>query len=131
MDAANDRSARAAAAAERVSEELQRARESIGRAAGNAGADLAAQLERLQNDIADIKRTVAGFAGTSGAEARDAASRIGDIASEKIDEFADRARHESESIVRDLEAYARKNPYQVLAGALGLGVLLGLLLRRR
>ncbi len=97
----------------------------------SAGADLAAQLERLQHDIADIRRTVAGFAETSGAEARGAASRIGGVASEKIDEFADRARKESETIVGELEAYARKNPYQVLAGALGVGVIIGLSLRRR
>lgn len=130
MDAANDRS-RASTAAERVSEELQRARDNIVRAADSAGADLAAELERLQGDIADIKRTLAGFAEASGAEARGAASRLGGVASEKIDEFAERARSESETIVGELEAYARKNPYQVLAGALGIGVIIGLLMRRR
>ena len=37
---------------------------------------------------------------------------------------------EAQSAAAGLEAYARENPRAVLAGAVGIGVLLGLLLRR-
>jgi ElaB/YqjD/DUF883 family membrane-anchored ribosome-binding protein len=132
MDAANDRTAEGVAtAADRISDELQRARDKIARSAQTAGADVAAELERLQKDIADIRRTIAGFAKASGADAHDAASRIGGVASEAVDDFVAHAKQDTQSVIADLEAYARKNPYQVLAGALGLGVILGLFFRRR
>ena len=64
--------------------------------------DLAAQLRRLQDDLSALKETM-----SKGAKA------------------------EASSVVADLEDFARKNPGAVLGGAIGLGVVLGLLLRRR
>ena len=64
--------------------------------------DLAAQLRRLQDDLSALKETM-----SKGAKA------------------------EANSVVADLEDFARKNPGAVLGGAIGLGVVLGLLLRRR
>ncbi len=64
--------------------------------------DLAAQLRRLQDDLDAIKETL-----------KEAGKR------------------EAQSAVAGVEAYARENPRAVLAGAVGAGVLLGLLLRRR
>ena len=119
-----------AAAAERVSEELQRAKDNIARSAAAAGEDLTAQLAQLQDDINGIKRTLGGFAEFSRAEAAGAASRIGGVAAETAGVFADEAKKETQSVLADLEAFARENPRYVLGGALGLGLVLGLMLRR-
>jgi ElaB/YqjD/DUF883 family membrane-anchored ribosome-binding protein len=64
--------------------------------------DLATQLHRLQDDLNTIKETM-----SKGAKA------------------------EANSVIADLEDFARKNPGAVVGGAVGLGVVLGLLLRRR
>ena len=120
-----------AAAAERIGDELLRAKDKIAHSASDAGEDLAAELHRLQHDLSAVKATIAGLGKESGAEASEAASRIGAAASEAAGEFADNAKHDAASVMADLEAFARKNPRYVLGGALAAGVVLGLLLRRR
>ena len=120
-----------AAAAERIGDELVRVKDNIASSAADAGDDLAAELRRLQKDLNAIKETVAGFGKASGVEAGEAASRIGAVASEAAGDFADNAKREAQSVIADLETFARQNPRYVLGGALGLGVVLGLMLRRR
>ncbi|MFA6266259.1 MAG: hypothetical protein WC670_11175 [Pseudolabrys sp.] len=63
--------------------------------------DLTAQLRRLQGDLDAIKETL-----------------------------KQTGRREAQSAIDNVEAYARDNPRTVIAGAVGLGVLLGLMLRR-
>jgi len=70
--------------------------------------DLAAQLRRLQTDLDAIKETL------KQAGKREAQSALRD----------------AQSAMSGAEAYARANPNAVIAGAVGVGVLLGLLLRR-
>jgi len=118
-------------AAERVSEELQRAKDNIARAAAATGDDLAAQIKRVQDDLNAIKDTIAGFGQTSRDEATGAASRIGAVAKDAAGEYADTMKQDAQSTIDAFEAYARKNPHVVLGGALGLGVVLGLLLGRK
>ena len=120
-----------AAAAERIGDELVRVKDNIASSAADAGDDLAAELRRLQKDLNAVKETIAGFGKASGAEAGAAASRIGTVASEAAGDFADNAKREAQSVIADLETFARQNPRYVLGGALGLGVVLGLMLRRR
>jgi ElaB/YqjD/DUF883 family membrane-anchored ribosome-binding protein len=119
-----------AVAAERISDELLRAKQRIAGSAADAGEDLAAELRRLQHDLNAVKETIAGFGKASGAEASEAASRIGAAASDAASEFAGNAKHDAASVMADLETFARKNPRYVLGGALATGVVLGLLLRR-
>jgi ElaB/YqjD/DUF883 family membrane-anchored ribosome-binding protein len=70
--------------------------------------DLAAQLRRLQADLDAIKETLKQTGK------REAQSALRD----------------AQSAMSSAEAYARANPNAVIAGAVGVGVLLGLLLRR-
>jgi ElaB/YqjD/DUF883 family membrane-anchored ribosome-binding protein len=70
--------------------------------------DLAAQLRRLQADLDAIKETLKQ---TGKREAQGAL-------------------RDAQSAMSSAEAYARANPNAVIAGAVGVGVLLGLLLRR-
>jgi ElaB/YqjD/DUF883 family membrane-anchored ribosome-binding protein len=119
-----------AAAAERIGEELARAKTKIADSAAETGEDLAAELRQLQGDLNDIKTTLAGFGRTSRAEAGATASRIGGVASEAAGEFAGNARQDAQVVMSDLETFARQNPKFVLGGALGLGLVLGLMVRR-
>ena len=86
------------------------------------GEDLAAQFRRLQDDLKAIKETLAGkhAAGCNCAACAEEASKL-----------AQHAKDEVHSAVAELEAYARKHPQYVVGGALGLGVVLGLLLGRK
>ena len=118
------------AAAERIGDELLRAKDKIANSASDAGEDLAAELRRLQRDLRAVEETLAGFGKESGAEASEAASRIGAAASDAASEFTGNAKHDAASVMADLETFARKNPRYVLGGALATGVVLGLLLRR-
>jgi ElaB/YqjD/DUF883 family membrane-anchored ribosome-binding protein len=132
MTTANQQSAEGlAAAAARIAAELQRARDDIARSAASAGDDLAAELHRLQDDLAAIQQTVAGFGKQTGAEASGAAPRIGAAAADAARDFADNARQDASSALADFEEFCRKNPRCVLGGALALGFILGLMLRRR
>ena len=71
-------------------------------ASGRAQADdLAAQLRRLQADLDAIKETL-----------------------------KQTGKREAQSAISGVEAYARDNPHAVIAGAVGVGLLLGFMLRR-
>jgi ElaB/YqjD/DUF883 family membrane-anchored ribosome-binding protein len=120
-----------AAAAARIAEELQRAKDNLSRSASDAGGELGGELRKLQEDLAAIQRTVAGFSQEARTEAAGAASRIGDHAAGAAHEFADSARQQAHSTMADFEDFARKNPQVVLGVTLGLGVLVGFMLRRR
>ena len=71
----------------------------------------------------------------SSAESR--AHDLRQTAGQKADEFreyADEAMHDAKercaTLASDAEKFTRENPLQALAGALGVGIILGLLLRK-
>lgn len=118
------------AAAAHVADELQRARDNIARSASDAGGELAKELHKLQDDLAAIQRTVTSFGQEARDEARGATSRIGATAADMAHDFADNAKQQASSAMADFEEFTRKKPHVVLGAAIGLGVILGLLLRR-
>lgn len=120
-----------AAAAARIAEELQRAKDNLSKSASDAGGELGGELRKLQDDLAGIQRTLADFGYEAGAEAAGAASRIGAAASGAAHDLADSAKRQAHSAVADFEDFTRKNPQVVLGAALGLGVVIGMFLRRR
>ena len=120
-----------AAAAARIAEELQRAKDNLSRSASDAGGELGGELRKLQEDLAAIQRTVAGFSQEARTEAAGAASRIGGHAAGAAHEFADGARQQAHSATADFEDFAPKNSQVVLAAARGLGSVAGLMLLRR
>lgn len=117
-------------AAERIGDEFEKTKDNIGRAAAASGEELAAQLQRLSDDINAIKQTLGSLGKTSAAQAQDGAHRIGAAAAEAAGEAVGEAQRQVHSLAAEFEAVARRHPGAVLGGALGLGVLLGLLLRR-
>jgi ElaB/YqjD/DUF883 family membrane-anchored ribosome-binding protein len=120
-----------ASLAKRLFEELQRAKDGIGRSADTAGEDLAVELRQLQDDLAAIQHTISAFASAAGAEAGEASARMRAAGAEAARGFAADAGKRVHSTIADFEEFARRNPQCVLACALGLGAILGLLMRRR
>lgn len=90
-------------------------------ATGHPNDDVAAQLGRLQDELNAIKETIAA---THHESCNCAAC------AEEAGKMAEHAKEQVKSAIGDLETYVRDNPRVVIGGALGVGVLLGLLLRR-
>ena len=94
-----------------------------------ANEDLAAQLASLRDELATLKQAVAGSGQASSGSAScgcncaacaDAAGQVAQHATEHV-----------RSAIAGAEGFVRENPAAALGGALGVGVLLGLLLTRR
>ena len=98
-----------------------------------AGADLKA----LQSELSDLKDTVAKLASRASDEAaksaREIAGQISTAASdlaEKGANVASVATDQAKTVVTELENIARRNPLGALAGAMVVGVLIGMMGRR-
>ena len=72
----------AEAAAGRIGDDVQRAKENISDAAASARDDIAVNLRRLSADVISLKDTVAGLAKTVTAQVGEAATGIGGDRSE-------------------------------------------------
>jgi ElaB/YqjD/DUF883 family membrane-anchored ribosome-binding protein len=99
---------------------VQRAKENISGAAATARDDITADLHRLSADVASLRNTVAAFAKTVAAEVGDARTNIGD-------DITSAAKDQANTLLSEFEAVARRNPFGVVLGALGIGMLIGLM----
>jgi ElaB/YqjD/DUF883 family membrane-anchored ribosome-binding protein len=132
-----------------VSESLNRGKDAIGAAAGEAMTAAAADLQAIRNDLNSLKDTLARFMVQAGGEAarsaRDVSSSVAgqmkdvvggtveDVAGGLADkgvEFASTAGEQAKSLAAELEAMARRNPLGALVGALAIGFLIGVWGRR-
>jgi ElaB/YqjD/DUF883 family membrane-anchored ribosome-binding protein len=90
--------------------------------------EIASELHAL---LAEAETLIAGSASDASAEAVDSLrSRFG-AAQERLADAYDGARKKVVDGARSTDAAIRANPYQSLAIALGVGVLLGVLVGRR
>ena len=86
--------------------------------------DIAVDLRRLSADVISLKDTVAELAKTVTAEVGEAATGIGgDVASA--------AKDQANTLLSEFEVVARRNPLGVVIGALGIGMLIGIMKGRR
>ncbi len=88
---------------------------------GAAANDIAAQLSRLEDELASLKETL-GKAHASGCDCAACA--------EEASKMVQHAKEQMKSAMTGIEGYLRDNPRVVIGSALGVGVLLGILLRR-
>jgi hypothetical protein len=108
----------------RVGDDVQRAKENISEAAASARDDIAADLRRLSADVVSLKDTVAELAKTVTAEVGGAATDIGEG-------IASATKDKANTLLSEFEAAARRNPLGVVIGALGIGMVIGLMKGRR
>jgi ElaB/YqjD/DUF883 family membrane-anchored ribosome-binding protein len=100
------------------------------------------EINKLRQDVASLKDTLARFASQAGSEAvktvrnltQSAASQVGSAASGVADassELASSAKEHAKTFASELEAMARRNPLGTIAGALLVGVIIGMISRGR
>jgi BMFP domain-containing protein YqiC len=130
MTVANDKSAAGPgkqhmeSATGRIGDDVQRAKENISEAATSARDDIAADLRRLSADVVSLKDAVAELAKAVTTEVAGAATGIGE-------DIASAAKDKANTLLSEFEAAARRNPLGVVIGALGIGMLIGLMKGRR
>jgi ElaB/YqjD/DUF883 family membrane-anchored ribosome-binding protein len=103
---------------------------------------LSEEMSNLRRDVANLKDTFARLASQAGGEAaktvRDikqtVASQVGTVAGGVGDvgsELASSAKGHVKTFASELEAIARRNPLGTIAGALLVGVIIGMISRGR
>jgi ElaB/YqjD/DUF883 family membrane-anchored ribosome-binding protein len=104
--------------------------------------DLGATLSQLSRDVASLKDTFARLASQASGEAAKTmrnmseavASQVGDVAGGVADTSSDLAASATQNVktfASELEALARRNPLGTIAGALVVGVIVGMMSRGR
>jgi ElaB/YqjD/DUF883 family membrane-anchored ribosome-binding protein len=124
-----------------ISESVARGTQAIGTAAAEAMNSAGSDLQSLRTDLNSLTDTLARFISQAGSEAAKSAREVtsnvagqvggaaGDFA-DKGAEMASTASDRAKSFGAEFENMARRNPIGVLAGAVVLGVLIGLTGRR-
>jgi ElaB/YqjD/DUF883 family membrane-anchored ribosome-binding protein len=122
-------------------EALSRGKEAASAAGAEAASSAASAVQLLRSEIKNIQDMVTRLAAQSGREAVDsarnaaaaAAERVGDVAGDLARSSADAAAaatDRAKSVAGELEGMARRNPMGVIAGAVVIGVLIGVFGRR-
>jgi ElaB/YqjD/DUF883 family membrane-anchored ribosome-binding protein len=125
-----------------VGEAFDRGRAGIAESASAARDNLADDMNKLRDDVAGLKDTLARFASQAGSEAgktirevgQTVASQVGTAATgvaEAGSELAASAKEQAKTFASELEGMARRNPLGALAGALVVGVVIGMMSRSR
>ena len=122
-------------------EALSRGKEAASAAGAEAASSGASAVQSLRSEIKNIQDMVTRLAAQSGREAVDSArhaaaaatERVGDVAGDLARSSADAAAaatDRAKSVAGELEGMARRNPMGVIAGAVVIGVLIGVFGRR-
>jgi len=131
----------AAGSGSSISDSVTRGTEAIGVAANDAMNAAGSDLQSLRADLNSLKDTVAKFVSQAGGEAaksaREVTSNVAGQVSDAANDLADKgakmasvASDHAKSFGTELENMARRNPIGALAGAVVIGVLIGLMGRR-
>jgi ElaB/YqjD/DUF883 family membrane-anchored ribosome-binding protein len=99
-------------------------------------------LSELRQDMASLKNTISRYASQAGDEAaktvrgasQTLASQVGSAASGVADissDLASSAKEHAKTFASELEGMAKRNPLGTIAGALVIGVVIGMMSRGR
>lgn len=124
-----------------VADSVSRGKEGISSAASEAMNSAGTDLQALRDDLNSLKDTMAKFISQASGEAtrsaRDIASNVAGQVTDAAGDLAERganvasaATAQAKSFASELEFMARRNPIGALAGAVVLGVLIGMMGRR-
>ena len=120
-----------------VASSMSRGKEAVSSAASDASDAAGADLRALRGDLTDLKDTVAKFISRASNEtaksAREIAGQVGATAgdlAEKGANAASVATDQVKTMASELERIARGNPLGAIAGALVVGILIGMMGRR-
>jgi ElaB/YqjD/DUF883 family membrane-anchored ribosome-binding protein len=117
-----------------VASSINRGKEAVSAATSEA---VESGLKALQGDLSDLKDTVTKFIARASNEtaksAREIAGQVGTTASDLAERGANAAlvaSDQAKTFASELENIARRNPLGAIAGAVLVGVLIGMMGRR-
>jgi ElaB/YqjD/DUF883 family membrane-anchored ribosome-binding protein len=124
-----------------IANSMSRGKEAVGAAAAQAIESGGIDLKALQDDLNNLKDTVTKFISRTGNEAAKSAreittniaGQVGSVASDIADKGANMATvatNQAKVFGTELENMARRNPLGAIAGAVIVGVLIGMMGRR-
>jgi ElaB/YqjD/DUF883 family membrane-anchored ribosome-binding protein len=110
-------------------------------AANDAADSSGSDLQAIRNDLNNLKDTLSRFMSQASTQAvktarqvtSNVAGQVSDVASDLADrgsQYASPATDQAKTLVAEVESVARRNPLGALAGALVIGVLIGVMGRR-
>jgi ElaB/YqjD/DUF883 family membrane-anchored ribosome-binding protein len=120
-----------------VSDSLNRGKDAVMAAANDSAASSGADLQAIRNDLNSLKDTLSRFMSQASNEAvktarqvtSNVAGQVSDVASDLADRGSQYA-SSAKTFATELESMARRNPLGALAGAVAIGVLIGVMGRR-
>ena len=124
-----------------VTNSLARGKEAMGTAAADAMDQGAADFKALRRDLNNLTDTVMKFVSEAGSEAAKSAreitssmtGQVSNVASGMADKgvnLASSTTQQAKTFATELESMARRNPLGAIAGAVMVGVLIGMMGRR-
>jgi ElaB/YqjD/DUF883 family membrane-anchored ribosome-binding protein len=124
-----------------IANSMSRGNEAVGAAAAEAMESGWTDFKTLQDDLNNLKDTVTKFISRTGNEAAKSAreittniaGQVGGVASDMADKGANMATvatNQAKAFGNELENMARRNPLGAIAGAVIVGVLIGMMGRR-
>jgi uncharacterized protein YjbJ (UPF0337 family)/ElaB/YqjD/DUF883 family membrane-anchored ribosome-binding protein len=124
-----------------VADSLSNGKEAVSAAAADAMDQAAADFKTLRNDLNSLTDTVTKFISQAGNEAAksareitsNVAGQVGSVAGEMADtgaQIAAATTQQAKTFAAELETVARRNPLGAIAGAVIVGVLIGMMGRR-
>ncbi len=125
-----------------IAETATRGRDAIGQVGTEAMSSIGSDLLSLRSEFMKFNETVTKFMSRAGGEAAkttrevtaNLAGQVGDAAGDLADkgsEMASSASKQVQTFASELESIARRNPIGTMAGAIAIGVLIGLAGRRK
>jgi ElaB/YqjD/DUF883 family membrane-anchored ribosome-binding protein len=122
---------------ESVASSISRGKEAVSAAVSDAMDAGRADLKALQSDLGNLKETGAKFISRASDEAAKSAGEIAGQVSTAASDIAEKGANvasvmtdQAKTFFTDLENIARRNPLGTLAGAVVVGVLIGMMGRR-
>jgi ElaB/YqjD/DUF883 family membrane-anchored ribosome-binding protein len=116
-----------ASAKDNATDALRRGKEGLSDAASMLASDVSSDLESLRRDLNNLQDTVSRFISRAGVVS---SSVAGDLA-ESGANVASAARDQAKTFTSELEIMGRRNPLGAMAAAMMVGMLIGLVSRRR
>jgi ElaB/YqjD/DUF883 family membrane-anchored ribosome-binding protein len=124
-----------------VSDTLNRGKDAVAAAANDAVDSSGSDVQAIRNDLNNLKDTLSRFMSQASNEAVKTArqvtsnvvGQVSDVASDLADrgsQYASSASDQAKTFATELESMARRNPLGALAGAVAIGVLIGVMGRR-
>jgi ElaB/YqjD/DUF883 family membrane-anchored ribosome-binding protein len=89
--------------------------------------DINADLNTLRSDFNALKDTVTDFVSKTGSDALDSAKKATSDVANKASDLASAASEQAKTFASELERMGRNNPLGAIAGALVVGVVIGLI----